>query len=74
MDTLSHALWGYGLFGYKRYPWFAIFFGAMPDLISFGLLMFINLMTGHWHFGKPALDSLPSWIFLAYSIGPSFII
>ena len=74
MDTLSHALWGYGLFGYKRYPWSAIFFGAMPDLISFGLLMLINLMTGNWYFGKPALDSLPSWIFLAYSIGHSFII
>ena len=74
MDTLSHALWGYGLFGYKRYPWAAIFFGAMPDLISFGFLMLINLMTGHWHFGKPALDSLPSWIFPAYSIGHSFIV
>ena len=74
MDTLSHALWGYGLFGYKRYPWSAIFFGAMPDLISFGFLMLINLMTGHWHFGKPALDSLPSWIFPAYSIGHSFMV
>ncbi len=74
MDTLSHALWGYGLFGYKRYPWTAIFFGAMPDLISFGLLMFINLMTGHWYYEKPALDSLPLWIFPAYSIGHSFII
>jgi len=42
MDTFSHALWGYGLFGYKRYPWTAIFFGAMPDLISFGLLLLIN--------------------------------
>jgi hypothetical protein len=74
MDTLSHALWGYGLFGYKRYPWLAIFFGAMPDLISFGLLILTNLMTGHWSLGKPALDYLPFWIFPAYSIGHSFII
>ena len=74
MDTLSHALWGYGLFGYKRYPWTAIFFGAMPDLISFGLFMLINLMTGNWLFGKPPLESIPDWLFLTYSIGHSFII
>lgn len=26
MDTLSHALWGYGVFVYKRYAVLAIFF------------------------------------------------
>ena len=30
MDTLSHALWGKGLFGYRGNPWLALFFGAMP--------------------------------------------
>ena len=38
MDTLSHALWGKGLFGYRGYGKLALFFGAMPDLSSFGLL------------------------------------
>ncbi len=74
MDTLSHALWGYGLFGYKRYPWIAIFFGAMPDLISFGLLIAINLISGLWHFGPPTIDTIPSWTFFTYSLGHSFII
>ncbi len=37
MDTLSHALWGRGLFGYRGMPWLALFFGAMPDLASFGV-------------------------------------
>jgi len=74
MDTLSHALWGYGLFGYKRYPWAAIFFGAMPDLISFGIFLLINITTGNWYFGKPALESIPDWLFLSYSVGHSFII
>ncbi len=30
MDTLSHALWGYGLFGYKRYAWLAVFLAPCP--------------------------------------------
>jgi len=76
LDTLSHALWGYGLFGYKRHAALALFFGAMPDLISFGLFMAIQVVTGQWHFhaGPPPLQSLPPWLFLSYSIGHSFVI
>jgi hypothetical protein len=74
MDTVSHALWGYGLFGYKRYALLAILFGAMPDLISFGALMAINLIDGHVQFGKPSLASLPSWLYIHYAIGHSFLI
>ncbi|GIT57595.1 MAG: hypothetical protein Ct9H300mP18_10240 [Candidatus Neomarinimicrobiota bacterium] len=40
MDTLSHALWGRGLFGHRGMPWLALFFGAMPDLASFGVLYY----------------------------------
>ena len=32
MDTFSHALWGKGLFGYRKYRFLAIFFGAFPDV------------------------------------------
>jgi hypothetical protein len=74
MDTFSHALWGYGLFGYKRHAWLAIFFGAMPDLISFGAFMAINIVSGTWHMGPPAITTLPSWLFLNYSLGHSFVI
>lgn len=74
MDTLSHALWGYGLFGFKRYAVLAIFFGGMPDLISFGAFMLMNLIDGTFQIGKPALDTLPSWVFLHYALGHSFII
>ena len=45
MDTLSHALWGSGLFGYRGHRWLAVFFGAMPDLLSFGVLFFIKLFS-----------------------------
>lgn len=74
MDTFSHALWGYGLFGYKRYALLAIFFGAMPDLISFGALMAINVFNGTMHMGPPPLESLPAWLFTNYSFGHSFVI
>ena len=74
MDTFSHALWGYGLFGYKRYALLAIFFGAMPDLISFGALMAMNVIDGTMQFGKPALESLPPWLYNNYAVGHSFLI
>lgn len=74
MDTFSHALWAYGLFGIRRHPWFAALIGAMPDLISFGAFMLISLFQGNWHAGKPALASLPDWIYPAYSLGHSFVV
>jgi hypothetical protein len=74
MDTLSHALWGYGLFGYKRYAALALFFGAMPDLISFGAFMFLQIIQGNWQPGAPPIDTLPAWLFTNYSIGHSFIV
>lgn len=74
MDTFSHAIWGYGLFGYKRYALLAIFFGAMPDLISFGALMAMNVIDGTMQFGKPALETLPLWLFTHYAAGHSFVI
>ncbi len=76
MDTLSHALWGRGLFGYRGYKWLAIFFGAMPDLASFGALIFINIITGNipeFGGGPPPLDSLPNWVFLSYDIFHSYV-
>ena len=74
MDTFSHALWGYGLFGYKRYAWLALFFGAMPDLISFGAFMVMQVVTGAWLAGPPPLHTLPPWLFINYAIGHSFIV
>jgi hypothetical protein len=74
MDTFSHALWGYGLFGQKRWPWLALFFGAMPDLISFGLYLVVQVLTGSWQPGPPPLAELPPWLFTAYDVGHSFVV
>lgn len=74
MDTFSHALWGYGLFGWRRFALWAAFWGAMPDLISFGIFLLMRVLDGSYHPGPPPLESIPDWLFLTYSIGHSFVI
>ena len=80
MDTLSHALWGNGLFGYKRHWKLAIFFGAFPDLISFGVLFIVKLFNGSLTYsGPPTLESLkqlqpyPDWLLFMDSLSHSFV-
>ena len=76
MDTLSHALWGRGFFGYKGRPYWSLFFGALPDLFSFGIYflasIFINL--GDFRFGKPVLDEIPNYVFTLYDVTHSLVI
>ena len=57
MDTLSHTLWGKGLFGYRKYGALALLFGALPDLLSFGLYSLIRLLSQgiNIQFGRPAV-------------------
>ena len=68
MDTLSHALWGRGLFGYRGFARLSFFFGAMPDLFSFGILMIVRLLSGNFSNmiggGPPPLDSIPWWVYI----------
>ena len=73
MDTLSHALWGKGLFGYRGLPWVALFFGALPDLFSFGILFVQRIFTGEFSSGPPPLEAIPTWVFINYNISHSFI-
>ena len=76
MDTISHALWGKGLFGYKKYRWYALLFGAIPDLLSFGLYFLFNLLTNlnNIKMGKPAIEDIPAWVFSLYDFSHSIII
>ncbi len=75
MDTFSHAFWGRGLFGYRGHPWLALFFGAAPDLFSFGLFMLVQIITLQFSLepGPPSLSSLPWWVFVNYDLTHSFI-
>ena len=76
MDTLSHALWGRGLFGYKGQPYWSLFFGALPDLFSFGIYFFLNLFfnISDFKFGKPELNELPTYVFNLYDVTHSMVI
>ena len=76
MDTLSHALWGRGVFGYNGYPFSSIFFGILPDLFSFGIFYFISLFFNYskFEFGKPKLEELPNYIFELYNVSHSLIV
>ena len=75
MDTFSHALWGKGLFGYRGKPWMALFFGAMPDLFSFGILIIIRIFSGNFQLGggPPTMESIPWWVFINYDISHRFV-
>lgn len=76
MDTLSHALWGKGLFGYRGRPYWSLFFGALPDLFSFGIYFIINLLfkPEHLEFKKPNLDTIPDYVYALYDITHSLLI
>ena len=76
MDTFSHALWGKGLFGYRKYRWFSFLFGVIPDLLSFGLYFLFNLLINPspMKFGKPELSEIPEWVFMLYDFSHSLII
>ncbi len=76
MDTLSHALWGKGFFGYRGKPYWSIFFGVLPDLFSFGVYYILNLLFNYKNLkhGKPELHELPDYIFTLYDITHSLVI
>ena len=76
MDTFSHALWGKGLFGYRKFRWFSILFGAFPDLFSFGVYFIYNLIINptSMKMGKPELSEIPNWVFTLYDFSHSLII
>ena len=76
MDTISHALWGKGLFGYRKYRYLSFVFGAIPDLLSFGIYFLFNLILNPStiKFGKPNLSEIPEWVFSLYNFSHSLII
>tara|TARA_B100000686_G_C16365288_1_gene749776 strand:- start:229 stop:693 length:465 start_codon:yes stop_codon:yes gene_type:complete len=76
MDTLSHALWGKGLFGYRKYRWLSFLFGALPDLFSFGIYFLFVIITKplNLQFSKPELDEIPIWVFSLYDFSHSLIV
>ena len=75
MDTFAHGFWSLVIFRKKKYVWLAVLFGILPDLLSFGILLLIRLISGAGlGRGPPPIESLPNWIFIAYDLTHSFVI
>lgn len=80
MDTLSHGLWGSGLFGRKNRQYFlwGFFFGIAPDIFSFGLFTISSLLgvsaRPDWSAGPPPENMIPSYVHTMYDITHSFVI
>ncbi len=76
MDTFSHALYGKGLFGYRKYRWTSFLFGALPDLSSFGVYFLAQLFS-NFHklkYVRPPIEEIPIWVIELYNISHSLII
>ena len=75
MDTLSHALWGKGLFGYRKYRWYSFLFGALPDLFSFGIyFLYRILFNSSSMMGRPSGNEIPEWVYSLYDFSHSLVI
>ena len=76
MDTLSHALWGRGFFGYRGKPYWSLFFGALPDFFSFGIFFIITFVDRV--FNDTDIDyknmDLPDWLYSSYDVTHSMVI
>jgi|TARA_B100002003_G_C13916643_1_gene445866 hypothetical protein len=77
LDTLSHALWGKALFGYRGSRFSPLLLGAAPDLIAFLPWMIIRILNGTFFdrkFGEPPpLEIVPDWVFFMYDFSHSFV-
>ena len=74
MDIFAHVLWSFAIFSKRSDVWWAVLFGVLPDLLSFGILFFMNLFTGNLQRGPPALSTLPKWLFTAYTLTHSLVL
>jgi hypothetical protein len=78
VDTFAHALWSWIIFRNYLFTnkevWLAVFFGVAPDLFSWTIYLFYNLITNGFKIGKPALEAIPNWIFTLYGITHSLFV
>lgn len=81
MDIVSHGLWGGVLFGRsnRRLFFYAILFGILPDLLSFGVFTMARLLgfAGHPSFGDgawPSVEAIPAYVHWLYNITHSLFV
>jgi len=73
MDYLAHGLWSYIFFHKSKLPWKAIFFGMLPDTLSW-LIYFFYLLSINQVFGRPNQTLIPWWVDALYKATHSLIL
>jgi hypothetical protein len=74
MDTLAHGLWSFLLFHKQRWKYWALFFGLLPDLSSWTIYLFYNIITGSFARGPPDPFNVPDWVWTLYGLSHSIFI
>jgi membrane-bound metal-dependent hydrolase YbcI (DUF457 family) len=74
MDIISHALWTNLIFKETPDKSWAIFFGIVPDLISFGGVLGKRFFRKVLHYTDPPLASFPKFVFTLYNWTHSLVI
>jgi hypothetical protein len=67
MDIFSHMLWGGLAFGWRKRLFYAMLFGLLPDFIPFFPFFLYRLFKGTFVWGRPPLETFPSWVFPVYN-------
>ncbi len=74
MDFFAHGFWSYIIFHKIKKPIYAVMFGLLPDIVSWGLYLIISLITRGFRLGPPLIETIPSWVFELYGLGHSVIV
>ncbi|MBI1935835.1 hypothetical protein HYS31_05330 [Candidatus Woesearchaeota archaeon] len=74
MDFFAHGLWTYAIFHKKEYKWWAALFGLLPDALSFGLFVTMNILAGNKLNGPPPLSTIPKFVFVSYNYTHSLVV
>ncbi len=74
MDVFSHGLWSYIFFNKIKKPFYAVLFGFLPDVASWGIFLMYSLITGKLVFEEPVVSNIPEWVFTLYGISHSLVV
>ncbi len=74
MDIFAHGLWTNAIFFNKKYKLWAVFFGILPDILSFGPFMLYVIFSEKASFSNQLVNSIPEVVFTGYNLTHSIII
>ena len=74
MDIFAHFLWTFAMYWKHPKRWIAGIIGFMPDILSFGVLTVVMILTRTpMVHGARGMQSIPSYVYTLYSITHSLV-